>query len=239
MWNPVWLQKLTLLAFILVFSGLLIGLVSLLYFAKVENGIDTKITKNHYAWTYGPTALLVVVASAWGQVDFYCRTLTPWSHLRRGCVLAEQSLLLDYVSPILPKVLIAAAAKHDWAVVASSVGILLLRLVVVFSTGLLVLNPTDVSISLPGAVVNSTFSAADYGGVPTAIDTELMRYFEIRQQGLNYQYGASAMVAYDTIDLDSVIPNSTVSAIVEGIFPSFKCEILKTEMKGNNIYLES
>lgn len=235
MWNPIWLHSLVLSALVILFLALLVGLIILWYFARLENGIPTDITENHYAWTYGPTALLVVVGVAWRQVDFYCRTLAPWSHLRGGPAPANASLLLDYVSPILPKILAAAAANNDWAVLASGFGILLLRIVIVFSTGLLVLTPTALSAIIDDAVVTSKFVGTNYTTQSEAIGTtELVQYYGIQKQGLDYEYGTTGTVAYETIDLASVPLNSTVTTTVNGVFPFFNCEIVDPEIVGNN-----
>ncbi|EXJ79696.1 hypothetical protein A1O3_07978 [Capronia epimyces CBS 606.96] len=234
MWNPIWLQGPILSGFVALFLALVAGLLILWHFAQLRNGIRTNITNNHYAWTYGPTALLVVIGVAWKQVDFHCRTLAPWAHLRDGPAAAKQSLLLDYISPILPKILAAAATNRDWPVVASGIGILLLRLVIVFSTGLLVLTPTSDSKITPDVIVNSKFVGTNSSIAPVAVDTELMRYYGIQERGLDYQYGTSASVAYNTLDLHSVPVNSTVAATVDGVFPFFDCEIVTPNIVGNN-----
>lgn len=181
MWNPIWLHSLLLSAFVLLFLALLSGLVILWYFAKQENGISTTTTTNHYAWTYGPTGLLVIIAAGWKQVDFHCRNLAPWSRLRDGLASARSGLLLDYVSPILPKALANAGKNREWAVLASGIGLLLLRIVIVFSTGLLVLTPTTVSRATEDAVINSTFAGTNYQVPINVDDHELMRYYGVQE----------------------------------------------------------
>ncbi|OAG35913.1 hypothetical protein AYO21_09915 [Fonsecaea monophora] len=233
-WNPTWLRKPILFGFILLFLALIAGLIILWRFAQIENGIRTAITSNHYAWTYGPTALLVVILVPWRLVDFHCRALAPWSHLRHGPAPAKESLLLDYISPPLPLALAKAVPNHDWAVVASGVGMLLLRIVIVFSTGLLVLTPTSDTKVVSDALVNSKFVGTNFTIGPSAIDTELMEFYGIQERGLNYQYGTSASVAYDTLDLQSLPANSTVTATVNGVFPFFDCEVVTPEVIGNN-----
>lgn len=231
MWNPIWLHSLVLSAYVLLFLALLAGLIILWHFAKQKNGISTTITTNHYAWTYGPTALLVIIGAGWRQVDFHCRNLAPWSRLRDGSVSAQSSLLMDYVSPILPKALATAAANHEWAVLASGMGILLLRIVIVFSTGLLVLTPTIVSKATDDAVINSMFAGTNYQVATTIDDHELIRYYGVQEQGMDYQYGVNGNVAYETVDLHSVVPNSTVTTTVNGVFPFFHCEVVAPQLK--------
>jgi hypothetical protein len=231
MWNPIWLHSLVLSAFVLLFLALLSGLIILWHFAKQKNGISTTITTNHYAWTYGPTGLLVIIAAGWRQVDFHCRNLAPWSRLRDGSASARGSLLLDYISPVLLKALAIAGKNREWAVLASGVGLLLLRIVIVFSTGLLVLTPTMVSKVTQDAVINSTFVGTNYQVPLNLDDHELMRYYGVQEQGMDYQYGVNGNVAYETLDIRSIVSNSTMTTTVNGIFPFFDCEVVAPELK--------
>ena len=63
-------------------------------------GLSIRIIQNHYVWTYGPTAVLVIVISFWRQVDYYCKARTPWQEMRNGATKASRSMLLDYISPL-------------------------------------------------------------------------------------------------------------------------------------------
>ena len=237
MWNSIWLHTVVLYIFVGLFLALTVALVILWHFTRLNNGIKTDITTNHYAWTYGPTAMLVIISIAWNQVDFNCRTLAPWAHLRSGPTSARQSLLLDYVSPALPKTLVAAILNHDWVVLASGIGALLLKIVIVFSTGLLVLTPTTVSMTVQDVNINSRIAGMHYtpaSSEPSDSDFELMQYYGIQELGMAYPYGTTATVAYDTLDLRSLRPNSTVTATVDGMFPYFDCEVLTPKIVGDN-----
>lgn len=68
-WTPFWLRRYTLIAFATLFALLAAALVILWYASKHQNGFSTTFGTNHYAWTYGPTAILVVVLSLWRQVE--------------------------------------------------------------------------------------------------------------------------------------------------------------------------
>ena len=54
----------------------------------------------------------------------------PWQEMRRGPASGRRSLLLDYVSPIMPISVFEAIKMGHWVVVASSVGFMLLKLTV-------------------------------------------------------------------------------------------------------------
>src|SRR5689334_11025139 len=98
-WNPIWLQNGPLFGFIGLFGTLTIAMILLWHYSHVSHGF-TLLTANHYAWTYGPTAVLVLVVSLWRPVDFWCKALTPWDEMSRGFVPANRSLLVDHVSPL-------------------------------------------------------------------------------------------------------------------------------------------
>ena len=70
--------------------------------------------------------MLVVVGALWRQVDFANKILMPWEELRTGPSSAEKTLLLDYISPLLPVGLWMAIRNRHWAVVMSIFGQLLI-----------------------------------------------------------------------------------------------------------------
>ncbi|SMR54528.1 unnamed protein product [Zymoseptoria tritici ST99CH_3D1] len=148
-WISTWLRKWTLIALVALFTAMCVSLLVLWRLNKSQNGFRTTLSTNHYAWTYGPTAILVVVLSLWRQVDYYCKVMQPWQVLHRGCRNAAQTVLLDYVAPLNITSFINAIRYRHSTVAASIAGFAVLKLLVVFSTGLLVLTPTPVSRMYP------------------------------------------------------------------------------------------
>ena len=142
MWNTKWLHRATLWGFCSLFAAILLTLILLYHFSQTNRGLSTQEQSRHFAWTYGPTALFVLILGGWKQVDFNCQILAPWKNAIEGPTTVESSLFLDYISPLPPARLWAAFRNRDWAVFASTLGVLLLQIVVIFSTGLLVLTPT-------------------------------------------------------------------------------------------------
>lgn len=224
MWNPKWLDLKTLLGFCALFCVVLVGLLLLYYFSEVNHGLSTQISSNHYAWTYGPTAILVLVTSAWRQVDFCCRILAPWKHLTVRATSPERSLLLDYISPILPSRLWSALHHRDWDVAACTFAVVLLRTLTILSTGLLVLTPTTMLDTGSNLIVDSDLNANTLPD-PSFSEGPLMTYYGILTEGLDMPYGTTASAAYSTLNLSFVRPNSTITATLDGLFPHFDCEI--------------
>ncbi|ERF74794.1 hypothetical protein EPUS_03178 [Endocarpon pusillum Z07020] len=119
LWTPIWLKKRTLVAFVVLYIILLLSVILLWHFSRDRDGFAPRISTNHYTWTYGPTAVLVIVVGLWRQVAYYSSVLAPWHEMKRGAE-SSRSLLLGYVSPFQ---------------------------VIIFSTGLLVLSPIVVTNS--------------------------------------------------------------------------------------------
>jgi len=76
------------------------------------------------------TLVLVVVTALWRQVDYASRFLMPWQELRRGPTPAQKSILLDYISPLVPTIFWNAIRNRHWAAAVTTLGWLLLMLTV-------------------------------------------------------------------------------------------------------------
>ncbi|KAH7195352.1 hypothetical protein DER44DRAFT_814067 [Fusarium oxysporum] len=87
---PFWLSKYALLMFCVIFITLAASLIVLKYVSDAQDGSPLNFSSGEYTWTYGPTAILVIVLTE------------PWRELQSGPVVASKSLLLDYVSPFQP-----------------------------------------------------------------------------------------------------------------------------------------
>lgn len=74
--------------------------------------------------------VFILTTSLWRRVDFYCKELTPYHNMRQGPTPAEQSILLDYIDPILPTSFWKAMKYRHWAVIASLTVYLMLKLCV-------------------------------------------------------------------------------------------------------------
>jgi hypothetical protein len=100
-WTSIWLRRPTLLALVALFTALIASLIVLLTVEQAHDGIRPSLSSNHYAWTYGPTAVLIIVLSLWRQVDYYCKLMQPWQEMYKGPKDADNSLMLDYISPLM------------------------------------------------------------------------------------------------------------------------------------------
>ena len=69
-WNPPFLRKRTLGTFALLFAAIAAALQILHSVSQKNQGIANSDDSKRYLWTYGPTAILVLVTSLWRQVDY-------------------------------------------------------------------------------------------------------------------------------------------------------------------------
>lgn len=129
-WTPIWLKRTTLWAFACVYLACAAGLLTLQQLSSSENGFYVSASTTHYAWTYGPTAFLALVAGSWGQVDVYVKMAGPWRDLRRtgadGTTLVN-ALTDEYISLMPHDVFIRAFRRRHWPVLISATCQLLLR----------------------------------------------------------------------------------------------------------------
>lgn len=129
MWTPIWLKKRTLVAFVVLYIVLLSSVILLWHFSRDKNGFAPRISTNHYTWTYGPTAVLVIVLGLWRQVEYFCKVLAPWHEMKHGAK-SSRSLFLDYVSPFQVASLWLAFKQKTMFVIAAILGFACLKLVV-------------------------------------------------------------------------------------------------------------
>ncbi|KIV81827.1 hypothetical protein PV11_03979 [Exophiala sideris] len=227
-WEPIWLHVGVLSAAVFA-STLTIAILLLLeLLSRKDNGL-TLHTTNHFSWTYGPTAVLTMFVAVWRQVDFYCKTLTPWAVLRRGNASAAQSVLLDYTSS-LQVVSFHKAIRNKHVVVLTTItGFVVLKLITLASTGLffpdiVYLSPQQVSLSkvtkLDGSLYNSTENQGLFD--PSIAYTA----FAVMAKGLAYADGTAENLVYENTQFDSISGPSaaTIVTSVNALIPTFQCQ---------------
>lgn len=72
----------------------------------------------------------MILALLWNHVDEEVALLAPWQMMTKGFRGASETLLLDYISPIIPMKLLKSFRKKHWAVFSTIVVTLLLKLIV-------------------------------------------------------------------------------------------------------------
>ncbi|KAK7920114.1 hypothetical protein PG985_008136 [Apiospora marii] len=170
--RPIWLRKSVVLAFLLVFVACIAALVFLYRFALQQRGLQLRWHDNHYLWTYGPTAILAVILSLWRRVDSIYRLNQPWWCLLSGPAPASESVLLDYTSPFIGFTLFRALRLRHYPVAASVLVFVLLKLVILASTAVFFVGPSEKSVTVP-VEYTSRFSGSNLWTEPAYSTLEL------------------------------------------------------------------
>jgi hypothetical protein len=102
LWTAFWLRTPILLLIAILFCACLAALLLLWHLSAIMSGFQISTGTSHYAYSYGPTAFMVLIVSLWRQVDYYCRTLAPWAALSGQPSDSKKAILLDFVSPLQP-----------------------------------------------------------------------------------------------------------------------------------------
>ena len=227
-WNPIWLQRWFIAAFTATCTVLVGGLLLLFFLSKRDHGIGL-VTTNTYAWTYPPTALLILMVAMWRQIDFHIKSLKPWDILAKGDAEGRNTVLLDYVSPLQITNICNAIKKKHVQVALSISGFLSLKLVALASTGLLLPVPTDIENSISFLTKLGSFDGTltDPSLSPTLNDASLLyNAYGVLTKGMSPPEGILKGVVYEPFALKRAGAglNVTVTAEVNALIPKFLCE---------------
>ncbi|KEF54387.1 uncharacterized protein A1O9_09553 [Exophiala aquamarina CBS 119918] len=227
-WDPIWLHGFILPLMAGLFLLLALSLILLWHFNVRANGFKL-ITNNHYAWTYGPTALLIFVVPIWRQVDYHYKAALPWQLLQCRFTSAEYSILLDYVSPLQIVSFWASLRNSHFIVATTIVVFVILKLVTVASTGLL----TEQSVGLPVQNMRLALTTSLNGSLynvsaPVATTDAPIAYtaYGILAHGLADIPGTTPDMAYETVRLrsDALTIDGSIQVQVKALFPNFNCQ---------------
>ncbi|KAF2491195.1 hypothetical protein BU16DRAFT_469481, partial [Lophium mytilinum] len=139
-WRPPYLRRRVLLAFLTLFCALLAALEGLNQLSERRQGLASPVESRRYSWTYGPTAVLTIIAAFWSRVEFQAKQSAPWITLRKKPMPASRTVLLDYISPLQLTSVYKALKNGDFIVGLASIGSILFKVLIIFSTSLLSLS---------------------------------------------------------------------------------------------------
>ncbi|KAI0546007.1 hypothetical protein F4679DRAFT_587934 [Xylaria curta] len=223
-----------------------VALIVLWHYSLLNDGITISLSTSHYAWTYGPTVIITVIASLWRQVDYHCKIAQPWKEMNYSPVNASKGLLLDYISPVQIITFYRAFRNYHWGTALSVLTFTLLKVVILLSTVLLVRVPTPNSCILP-LVITSKFNGSNfwsavpgyYSDRPGEVATfnertpaylwdapELISaYIGIISYQVEEPSGLQGGIAFQNLDVPPVADNLTqISATVNAFIPNITCE---------------
>jgi hypothetical protein len=143
--------------------------------------------------------------------------------MTKGSSPADRSLLLDYVSPFLPTVLTRSFKNGDYLVALATTSALLIKLLIVISTGLLTLDTVMVAQHGIGFTASNTFSntatgLADIGSMP------LYTVEGVQGLDLSYPLGTTRQYAFQNFNSSNAVNATALEAIVDGFLADLDCE---------------
>ncbi|KAE8360253.1 hypothetical protein BDV27DRAFT_161825 [Aspergillus caelatus] len=180
LWAPFCLRRQGLLLFLATFVTLLAALVGTYIASDVHNGLGSVNEKNYYLWTYGPTAVFMIVGAFWARVQYRISQLMPWILMLKGPQTGTNSVLLDYASDwFIVSLYISIKNKH-YLVSLAVLGTLLLTGTTIFSTGLLAYE--NIHYTEPAQMhITQSFNGSHYD--PSLVDG---RPFELYLGNMNF-----------------------------------------------------
>ena len=227
-WQPFSLRPIGLMLFMATLICILAALVAIWSYARRHYGLDL-VTTNHYSWTYGPTAVFILVISYWRLVDYHFKALTPWAELAAGPASAERSILLDYISPLLVTTLVLATKRRHFAVCMSIAGFVLLKVITIASTGLffpaiITVGPLEQQM-LQTSQFDLVTNFSDYSD-PGA--SPFYEAYALMQLGLPLPSGLTTELLYETYKptSDRTNANATYSVPSRAFAPRVSCEAI-------------
>lgn len=223
-WRPSYLRKRVLVAFAICFVGMIAALEALYQVSSANSGIASSTQSRRYTWTYGPTAILTVVAAFWSRVEFQAKQIAPWQSMLKRPEKPQKSVLLDYISEMQPVSLFKAAKNKHFGVAAGVACSVLLRILIVFSTGLFSLQQVqilkrDFPIQVQGSVNSLN---------PSMLAAATTQPFDIINgivfENVSYPVGTTANFTFPTFSVSNFSSGATVTTNISGLAADLDCE---------------
>ncbi|KIV87543.1 hypothetical protein PV11_03082 [Exophiala sideris] len=237
LWTPIWLRRSTLGLFALAFALLVVGLTLVWHFDQVNDGFKVSSGMKHYAWAYAPTVVAVVIVALWRMVDYHAKLAMPFDALQNGPLKPSESLFVDYISKFQLVALFEAIKNSHFAVMTTVTGFVLLKVMAVFSTGLLLLLPTQVTQK--SASIQALGFSSDAFDPSTALDESsfsplpVYAYYGSMAQGIPLASGVAFDMAYGVLSIvsnSSLGKDAVISGTVDAFLPLMTCNALDAQL---------
>ena len=239
-WQPIWLKKLSLALMTVLLLVLIGALIAVCAGADRHGGYYISSSAEHYAWTYVPTVMMVILAAMWRQIDFHTKSLMPWKELSLGPLSPFETVLVDYISTFQVLSFFAAFKRLHRAVMVTIVAFFIAKALTIASTGLFIVQSATFTDRFSTSI-NSTFdstaldpSILNVGSFP---NSSVYTYSQNVVNGLGSQLGIASGYAYVLPTLQSsskaVPSNSTFKATTDAFIPLITCRAANVTLDGN------
>lgn len=228
-WRPKYLRRRVLAGFNVVFLLMIVALELLSLLSNRNDGIAKGFNKDHYLWTYGPTAFLTLVAALFNRVEYQAKMMAPWARLYNHPAPARTTLLLDYVSAFQPVAIYQSLRNRDIAVAATTTVSVLIKILIVLSSGLITLSRVGVHYgSIPMEIQNAFIDDDSTLRAESTFSSYIMQGLI---EGNRYPPGISNKFAFQSVK--SQLPDTAEYQVtVDGLTTSLRCETAVLNMTG-------
>lgn len=223
-WRPTYLRKWVLILFVITFCAIIATLEVLNYVSSTNQGLTSSVESRHYLWTYGPTAILTIIAALWARVEFQAKQSAPWQAMFEKPEEPEKSVLLDYISAMQPIAMFKAMRNGHHVVAAGIACSLLLRLLIIVSTSLFSLEEVQVSASNIPIQLQGNFSTLSVSDFSTAFSTPFNTFNGIVFENISYMDGTTANFTFPTFSAPTISNDSVITANITGLISDLDCE---------------
>jgi len=238
-WQPIWLKKLSLALMTVLLLVLIAGLIAVCAGADRDGGYHVSSSTEHYAWTYIPTLVMVMLVALWRQIDYHVKSLMPWKELSLGPLGPFDTVLVDYISNFQILSFFAAFKRLHRAVMVTIVAFSIAKGLTIASTGLFIVQSATFTDRFP-TISKSTFDSAalapsilQIGSFP---NSSVYTYAQNVVNGLGSQLGIAQGYAYVLPTLESssktVPANSTFTATTDTFVPLITCRVANVTLDG-------
>lgn len=222
-WKPLALRRRTLVGYATLSIILVATFVTLYQVSKRNSGFVILDTRLHYLWVYSPSAVFIIIAGYWYLTEANAKLLAPWRVLSDRTISSSRRLRQDYVSQLRYTSLYQSLRNKDWTVFLALMGTFCLQLLIIVSTGLLILQPTV--ISRTNTIFPLTTSLNKSATYVEYSDNALHTAYAVRTYGLEFPLGTTSRIAYQALNNTALSPGSEAQATVDALYPAASCEI--------------
>ncbi|KAH8887918.1 hypothetical protein GQ53DRAFT_826905 [Thozetella sp. PMI_491] len=210
---------------VVFFIVVLAALESLNYSSGRNQGLSSPDAHIYYLWTYGPTFVLTLAASIWSQIEYRIREAAPWAELKKGARPPHFNLLLNYITPLSPKSFYTSLKLGHYQVTLAIFGGFVIKILIIFSTGLLALEPQLVITTMDIKLVDeftfdleSFYNSSKAYGAPATV-------WAVTQHNVSAPPGTSMKLATQSFfNPDNATVFDVISANVDVFEPSLDCK---------------
>lgn len=221
-WRPFYLRRTVLAGCAVVFALILVTVAALLAFSNKHQGIGNGNSNQHYLWTFGPTAILTLVAAFWSRVEYQSKMVAPWIRMERGPSQPKQGLLLDYLSDFQPWSIVKGFRNRDYVVSIATTVSVLIKIMIIVSTGLISLSLTPVADESFPMVLQDRFV-----GDPARLESAgPMAWYYMRgliDGNLTYPEGYWSDYAFQSLRKSEFPSASQTRVVVDGLKNDLEC----------------